>query len=78
MHSHLDKALAENETSTIDFFAVHEVDDISVLTDDVRRWAEKARQEGRIRFFGFFTHKRVESCLDRAANFRWIDGIQAF
>lgn len=78
MQEELDRALAENETSVIDFFAVHGVDDVEVLTDDVRRWAEKAKKEGKIRFFGFCTHKRVESCLDGAAELGWIDGIQAF
>jgi len=78
MREHLDKALAENETSVLDFFAIHGVDDVKVLTDDVRRWAEKAKKEGKIRFFGFCTHKRVDSCLDRAAELGWIHGIQAF
>jgi uncharacterized protein len=78
MQEDLDRALAENETSVIDFFAVHGVDDVKVLTDDVRRWAEKAKKEGKIRLFGFCTHKRVDSCLDGAAELGWIDGIQAF
>ena len=78
MQEDLDRALADNETSGIDFFAVHGVDDVGVLTDDVRRWAEKAKKEGKIRFFGFCTHKRMDSCLNRAAELGWIDGIQAF
>jgi uncharacterized protein len=54
------------------------VDDVAVLTDDVRRWAEKVKKDGKVRFFGFCTHKRVDSCLDSAAVLGWIDGIQAF
>ena len=38
----------------------------------------QAKKEGKIRFFGFCTHKRVDSCLDRAAELGWIHGIQAF
>jgi predicted aldo/keto reductase-like oxidoreductase len=78
MQEDLDKALAANQTSFINFFAIHGVDDIGVLTDDVRRWAEKTKQEGKIHFFGFCTHKRVDTCLDRAADLGWIDGIQVF
>jgi uncharacterized protein len=78
MQEDLDLALADNETSCIDFFAIHGVDDVEVLTDDVRRWAEKVKKEGKIRFFGFCTHKRVDSCLDGAAELGWINGIQAF
>lgn len=78
MQEDLERTLAENETTVIDFFAVHGVDDVDVLTDEVRRWAEKAKTEGKIRFFGFCTHKRVDRCLDRAAELGWIDGIQAF
>jgi hypothetical protein len=78
MQEHLEKALAENETSVIDFFAVHGVEDVAVLTDDVKNWADNAKKEGKIRFFGFCTHKRVVSCLTQASELGWIDGIQAF
>ncbi len=78
MQEDLDRALATNQTSVIDFFAVHGVDQVEVLSDDVRRWAEKAKQEGKIRFFGFCTHKRVDRCLEGGARLDWIDGIQAF
>jgi uncharacterized protein len=84
MQEHLDRALVDNSTSVIDWFAVHGVDDVAVLTDDVRRWAEQAKQAGKIRFFGFCTHKRAEGCLERVAgrgerrDLDWIDGIQAF
>ncbi len=78
MQDDLERALAENETATIDFFAVHGVDDVAVLTDGVRRWAERAKAEGKIRFFGFCTHKRMDRCLEDAAELGWIDGVQAF
>lgn len=78
MQDDLERALSENRTSVIDFFAIHGVDDIEVLTDDVRSWAEKAKRDGTIRFFGVCTHKRMDSCLERAAELGWIDGIQTF
>ncbi|MGE5789060.1 MAG: hypothetical protein ACM3ZE_31005 [Myxococcales bacterium] len=74
----LEKALADNETRQIDFYAIHGVEDASVLTNEVRAWAERAKAEGRIRFFGFCTHKKMDSCLSQAAGLGWIDGIQTF
>jgi predicted aldo/keto reductase-like oxidoreductase len=74
----LEAALADNQTQSIDFFAIHGVEDAGVLTDDVRAWAERAKGEGTIRFFGFCTHKRMDSCLASAAELGWIDGIQTF
>lgn len=78
MQADLERALADNQTNVIDFFAVHGVDRIEVLSDEVRRWAEKAKQARRIRCFGFCSHKRVDSCLERAAELEWIDGVQVF
>lgn len=78
MQADLEHALSENQTSVIDFFAVHGVDDVHVLTEEVRRWAEKTKRDGTIRFFGFCTHKRMDSCLEGGAELGWIDGIQTF
>lgn len=76
MQEHLDAVLNENGASVIDFLAVHGIDDIAVLTDDVRKWVEKAKEEKKIRFFGFCTHKNMAGCLSGAGDLGWIDGIQ--
>ncbi len=76
MQEHLDKALNENGISHIDFLAIHTVDNTAVLTDEVRKWADTAKKEKKIRFFGFCTHKNMDKCLDGAADLGWIDGIQ--
>lgn len=76
MQQQLDKVLKENGTSVIDFLAIHPIDNIMVLTDDVRRWVEKVKKEKKIRFFGFCTHKNMDNCLSGAAELGWIDGIQ--
>lgn len=76
MQEHLEKALNENETSVIDFLAIHAVDNIEVLTDDVRKWVEKIKKQKKIRFFGFCTHKNMDKCLSGGAELGWIDGIQ--
>ena len=76
MQEQLDKALKENGTTFIDFLAIHPVDNIMVLTNDVRKWVEKVKKEKKIRFFGFCTHKNMDNCLSGAAELGWIDGIQ--
>jgi len=76
MQKELDKVLNENGTSVIDYLAVHVLDNIEVLTDDVRKWAEKVKKQKKIRFFGFCTHKNMDNCLSGGAELGWIDGIQ--
>jgi predicted aldo/keto reductase-like oxidoreductase len=76
MQEHLEKMLDENGTSIIDFLAIHAVDNITVLTDDVRKWVEKVKRQKKIRFFGFCTHKNMDECLSGGAELGWIDGIQ--
>ena len=45
------------------------------LTKAVKAWAEKAKADGKIRFFGFSTHKNMEASLLEGAKLGWIDGI---
>ena len=78
MQQQLDKVLLDNETSVVDFLAIHVLDDVSVLTQDVRTWVEKVKKEKKIRLFGFCTHKNMDNCLRGAAGLGWIDGIQTF
>jgi uncharacterized protein len=78
MQEQLDKTLKENETSVIDFLALHPVEDVKMLTPDVRKWVEKVKKDKKIRFFGFCTHKKMDKCLSEAADLGWIDGIQTF
>ena len=78
MQEQLNNVLKENETSFIDFLAIHSVDDIKALNNDVRKWVEKAKKEKKIRFFGFCTHKNMDTCLSGASKLGWIDGIQTF
>jgi uncharacterized protein len=78
MQEQLDKALKENETSVIDFLALHPIDDIKALTPNIRKWVEKVKKEKKIRFFGFCTHKNMVKCLNNGAELGWIDRIQTF
>jgi hypothetical protein len=78
MQEQLNMILKDNEISFIDFLAIHPVDDTKALTNDVRKWVEKVKKEKKIRFFGFCTHKNMDTCLSSASKLGWIDGIQTF
>ena len=76
MKEHLDLSLRRMNTSYVDLFFVHSVSNIRAdISDKTRKWAEKAKAEGKIRFFGFSTHSNMDECLLRAARLGWIDGI---
>jgi aryl-alcohol dehydrogenase-like predicted oxidoreductase len=72
----LNKSLKRLKTSYIDLYFIHHVvnvkDDFSL---DVKKWAERAKAKGLIRFFGFSTHSNMAQCLLDAAKLGWIDGI---
>ena len=71
----LGESLERMNTSYIDLFFVHGIRSISEIDDKTRAWAEKAKKQGRIKFFGFSTHRNMERCLLDAARLDWIDGI---
>jgi aryl-alcohol dehydrogenase-like predicted oxidoreductase len=74
----LDKSLERMNTSYIDLFLSHAVgnaDDLAPPLVNSKLWAEKKKSEGKIRFFGFSTHKNMEENLMKASKFGWIDGI---
>ena len=73
---HLEKSLRRMNTTYIDLFFIHKVDNIDwQVTQEVKTWAEKAKAKKKIRLFGFSTHKNMEECLIAAAKLGWIDGI---
>lgn len=76
MQEQLEKTLKDNGTSVVDFLAVHVLDNTDALNGDVRKWAETAKKQKKIRFFGFCTHKSMPECLSGAADLGWIDGLQ--
>ena len=72
----LNTSLQRMNTSYIDLYFIHYVKSVEdELTPDVKAWAEKAKAQGKIRFFGFSTHKNMENCMLAAAKLGWIDGI---
>jgi len=71
----LERSLDLLKTDYIDLYFLHSVRGIDELDDDIKRWAERAKAQGKIRWFGFSTHSNVEECLTDAAKLGWIDGI---
>jgi predicted aldo/keto reductase-like oxidoreductase len=71
----LDRSLKRMNTDHIDLYFVHAVYGIDELDDSTRAWAQKAKAAGKIRFFGFSTHRNMEECMLEAAKLGWIDGI---
>ena len=79
MTQHLYTSLERMKTTSVDLFFMHMVSDVKneVNRQNIKAWAEKAKAEGKIRFFGFSTHKNMEQCLMDGARLDWIDGIMA-
>jgi predicted aldo/keto reductase-like oxidoreductase len=75
MTEHLNLSLERMRTDAVDLFFVHSIRSISTMDKDMQKWGEKAKAEGKIRFFGFSTHSNMEECLLGAASLGWIDGI---
>jgi len=75
----LHTSLERMQTSYVDIFFLHGVSDVKDEVDRsrIKKWAEKAKNEGEIRLFGFSTHKNMEQCLLDASRLGWIDGIMA-
>jgi len=72
----LQTSLKRMNTNYIDlYYGVHGLSDPAQLDDELKRWAESAKQRKLIRFFGFSTHKNMAQCLAAAAKLDWIDAI---
>ena len=75
---HLHESLRRMKIDHIELFLIQAVSDVKKeMTKDLRTWADEAKAAGKIRFFGFSTHKNMENCLTDAAGLGWIDGIMA-
>ena len=69
-------SLERLQTDYVDMYFISSVSNVdSELTDAVKRWAEKNKASGKIRLFGFASHKNMENCLMAASKLGWIDGI---
>ena len=75
MTKELHLSLDRLRTNTIDLYFIHGMKKPDLLAPKVKAWAEKAKSEGKIRFFGFSTHSNMAPMLLRASKLGWIDGI---
>lgn len=72
----LAQSLERMKTDYVDLYFMHGMDDISqVNRPEVKAWAEAAKKSGKIRLFGFSTHKNMEPLMTESAKLGWIDGI---
>ena len=75
MADDLNRSLERMQTDYVDLYFAHAIFSIDELNQDIKKWAEKAKSTGKIRFFGFSTHSNMASCLLDATKLGWIDGI---
>ncbi|GKT10214.1 aldo/keto reductase [Desulforhabdus sp. TSK] len=71
----LNQSLGRLNTDFIDLYFLHGVSGIRELAPAMKAWAEKAKADKKIKFFGFSTHSNMEDCMLGAAELGWIDGI---
>lgn len=71
----LNRSLERMRTDFIDLYFIHALKRVSEINNETRAWAEKAKSQGKIKFFGFSTHSNMEDCMLDAARLGWIDGI---
>jgi len=74
----LNQSLKRLNTDYIDLYFIHglpNADEFGTNQAAWKKWAQKAKEEKKIRFFGFSTHSNMPSCLQAAAKTDFIDGI---
>ncbi len=71
----LQRSLERMKTDYVDLYFIHGMKKIGEIKAETKAWAEKAKAEGKIRFFGFSTHSNMEELLPAAARLGWIDGV---
>ena len=75
MSEHLELSLKRLQTSYVDLYFVHSVTDIKEMTPELLKWGQEAKASGKIKYFGFSTHRNMAACLAGAAKLDGIDGI---
>ena len=77
LSEHLELSLKKMQTKYVDLFFVHSVTDIAEMTPELLAWSKKAKASGKIKYFGFSTHRNMGACLAGAAKLDGIDGIMS-
>jgi len=69
-------SLKRMNTDYIDlYYGVHQCPDPAQLTDELKKWAENAKKQKLIRYFGITTHENMPKVLSAAARCDWIDVV---
>ncbi len=71
----LEQSLRKLNTDYIDLYFVHGTKNAGELNNDTKAWAEKAKSQGKIKFFGFSAHSNMEDQMQAASKLGWIDGL---
>ena len=72
----LKTSLERMNTDYIDlYYGLHQCPNPAWLTDDVRKWAESAKERKLIRHFGITSHENSAIVLAAAASLPWIEAI---
>ena len=75
LSQYLDLSLQRTKAKYLDLYFLHGINTPSLLTKEVKAWAEKAKSQGKIKFIGFSSHSNMEDMLLAASKLGWIDGI---
>lgn len=76
MERSLQDSFKRLNTDYVDMYLLHGLSRVDGdVGDATRAWVDKAKSDGRIRLFGFSTHRNMAACLAQAARLDWIDGI---
>jgi hypothetical protein len=72
----LETSFRRMNTNYIDlYYGVHSLDNPADLNNELKKWAADAKAKGRIKYFGFTTHRNMTECLLAASKLDWIDAI---
>ena len=71
----LNRSLERLKTDYVDLYFIHGMSKMSEIGPETKAWAEKAKSDGKIKFFGFSTHSNMEDLMIGASKLGWIDAI---
>lgn len=71
----LEKTLERLNTKHLDLYFVHAIAGIDEMTPEIMTWGREAKRSGKIKRFGFSTHRDMDACLAAAPKLGGIDGI---
>jgi predicted aldo/keto reductase-like oxidoreductase len=72
----LQESLKRMNTDYVDlYYGIHGLDFMTQLRDEYKPWAENMKKQGKIRYFGYSTHKNMAASLLATSKLGWVDAI---